>query len=56
MNLSEKLIATLSKAKSIDEMIEAYQKCGEWLHEEIEKHRKELIEKANKLPKINERT
>jgi hypothetical protein len=51
--LSEKLIAVLDKGKSIEEMIEAYHQLGTALHEKIETHRKELIEKANQLPTIN---
>jgi len=51
--LTQKLIAVLDKGKNIDEKVEAYYELGKALHEQIESHRKELIEKANQLPTIN---
>jgi allophanate hydrolase subunit 1 len=51
--LAEKLISTIQKAKNIQEMVNAYNDLTVFYYDEVEKHRKELIEKAAKLPKNN---
>ena len=53
MTIAEKLISTLQKSKNIEEMVQSYNELTVFYYDEIEKHRKELIEKASKLTKNN---
>lgn len=55
-SLSDKLIAIIEKGKTIEEMIEAYQKLGEHLHTLVEDERKLRQANADSLPKINNET
>ena len=50
MTIAQKLISTIDKSKNIEEFVNSYNELTVHYYEKVEQHRKELIEKASKLP------